>query len=172
MSSSKGKTILSWIVFIIIIFSSFALFGLSIYWIVDYENELALPTDNCSILDVPECIIIDNNILYKLILDVPNCGNQTIVTQTRRKTITNCHDYVSTLLNTTIPCVLENCKIIERRHGSFLIVPITLMLSIALSYILICSCINKDCCGRRRLKFDRYRDIMRDFNNKKDNIEV
>lgn len=170
MSTSLGKTILGWIVFIIIVLSSLALFALSIYMFVDYSNEQNLQPYNCTILDIPECILIDNKILYKIILEVPNCANQSMVMEARNRTVTTCREYVTSLLNTTITCILQDCDIIARKEGAFLIIPITLMVGIVVSYILVCTCINKDSCCKRKSKFVNH-DII-ELSNKNNNNRI
>ncbi|SNW62344.1 Transmembrane domain-containing protein [Orpheovirus IHUMI-LCC2] len=102
-----------------------------IYIVVDYGTEWNLDIQKCKILEVQECILWRERITYKYVVEIPNCGNITLISEpvlTFMKK-TTCAEYTSTLINSTVDCVLDGCNIIDRTPKSYIIIPIFIFIA-------------------------------------------
>ncbi|SNW62341.1 Transmembrane domain-containing protein [Orpheovirus IHUMI-LCC2] len=85
--------------------------GYALNSLIISSNQSNYPSYNCTILDIPECISNIRTISYKVILDIPNCGNTTI-NYNKENNGTNCSNLRNALLGTHVTYHIDNCQIV------------------------------------------------------------
>ncbi|SNW62347.1 Transmembrane domain-containing protein [Orpheovirus IHUMI-LCC2] len=97
---------------------------LGIYWSLVFHGDGKLQKSECEVLNVTECVMLSNNIIYKAVLDVPKCDTYTKSFKYNIVDETSCVEYIPKLVGSKVECILNGCNVTELTNNIFLIFPI------------------------------------------------
>lgn len=173
---AKCKNCCEYFILILFMFGIVGCIGACIYFFIDYEREWSLESYNCQIIDVTECVMYSNKVVYKYILSIPDCGNTTMISQDAIYDRVTCDQYVLKILNSTVSCVLDDCNIIYRQSKGYIFLPILMLFySAILVFIFVCMSKRQDTvlgrlCKERRDK--KMRDVEKTQNHNDNENEM